>query len=127
VIADSMQFQPDAAWWQHLFSSIDALDAKRFAEHLTADAQFRFGNAPTMVGTQAIVAAASGFFASITACRHHLIRTWSGSNSAGCEGEVTYTRHNGSHVTVPFANVFELRGTLICAYRIYIDNSPLTG
>jgi hypothetical protein len=80
-----------------------------------------------MVGTQAIVAAASGFFASITACRHHLIRTWSGSNSAGCEGEVTYTRHNGSHVTVPFANVFELRGTLICAYRIYIDNSPLTG
>jgi len=42
-----------------------------------------------------------------------------------CEGEVTYTRRDGTKVTVPFANVFELRGPLISIYRIYIDNSPL--
>jgi limonene-1,2-epoxide hydrolase len=38
---------------------------------------------------------------------------------------VTYTRHDGSLISVPFANVFELRGDKITAYRIYIDNSSL--
>jgi limonene-1,2-epoxide hydrolase len=38
---------------------------------------------------------------------------------------VIYTRHDGSVVTFPFANVFELRGEKIAAYRIYIDNSSL--
>lgn len=125
--ANRMQFEPDSAWWQHLFAAIDSLDAKAFADHLTPDAQFRLGNAPTILGRDAIVAAASGFFASIAACRHRLIRSWSGSDGVGCEGEVTYTRRDGRDITVPFANIFELRGTLICAYRVYVDNSPLAG
>jgi len=118
-------FEPDAAWWQQLFAVIDARDAPGFAELLTPDAQFRFGNAPTVVGTDAIRAAASVFFASIASCRHRLIRTWCGSTGLACEGEVTYSRHDATRVTIPFANVLELRGMLICAYRIYIDNSPL--
>jgi len=40
---------------------------------------------------------------------------------------VTYTRHDGSVLTVPFANVFEMRGDKIAAYRIYVDNSLLFG
>jgi ketosteroid isomerase-like protein len=118
-------FEPDSAWWQHLFAVIDARDATGFVDLLTPDAQFRFGNAPTVVGTDAIRAAVSSFFAAISSSSHRLIRTWNSSIGVACEGEVTYTRHDGSKVTVPFANVFELRGTLIAAYRIYIDNSPL--
>jgi hypothetical protein len=38
---------------------------------------------------------------------------------------VTYTRLDGSTLTVPFANVFVLKGAEIQSYRIYIDNSPL--
>jgi ketosteroid isomerase-like protein len=120
------RFEPDATWWQHVFAVIDARDARGFVDLLTPDAQFRFGNAPTVVGTDAIRAAVSGFFAGIASCRHRLVRTWSGPNGVVCEGEVTYTRHDGTQVRVPFANVFELRGALISVYRIYIDNSPLT-
>lgn len=116
---------PDEAWWRHVFAVIDARDAAGFVALLTADAQFRFGNAPTLVGSDAIRAAVSGFFAAIGSCSHRLIRTWSGPAWVACEGEVTYLRHDGSTVTVPFANVFELRGKLIAVYRIYIDNSPL--
>lgn len=119
------RIEPDAAWWQHLFAVIDAGDAAGFVALLTPDAQFRFGNAPTLVGTEAILAAVTGFFASIASCRHRLIHTFSGSAGVACEGEVIYTRHDGTDVAVPFANVFELSGTLISAYRIYIDNSPL--
>jgi ketosteroid isomerase-like protein len=69
----------------------------------------------------------TAFFAAIAASRHRLLGTWSGAATAACEGEVTYTRHDGSVLTVPFANVFEMRGDKIAAYRIYVDNSLLFG
>ena len=63
--------------------------------------------------------------AAIASSRHRLLGMWNGPATAVCEGEVTYTRHNGSVLSVPFANVFDLRGDKIAAYRIYIDNSAL--
>jgi len=120
------RFEPDLDWWRHLFAVVDARDAAGFVELLTPDARFRFGNAPALAGAAAIRAGVSGFFASIAACRHRLIHTFSGPAGVACEGEVTYTRHDGRQVVVPFVNVFELRGTLIESYRIYIDNSPLS-
>jgi hypothetical protein len=49
----------------------------------------------------------------------------SSAATAGCEGEVTYTCHDGTVLSVPFANVFELRGDKFAAYRSYIDISWL--
>jgi len=118
-------FQPDRAWWEGVFAVIDAGDAAGFVAFLTPDAQFRFGNAPVVVGHDAIHAAAAGFFSAIGSSRHRLLRTWNGAATTVCEGEVTYTRHDGSVISVPFVNVFELRGEKIAAYRIYIDNSSL--
>jgi ketosteroid isomerase-like protein len=118
-------FQPDRAWWESVFAVIDAGDAAGFVAFLTPDAQFHFGNAPVVVGHEAIHAAAAGFFSAIASSRHELLRTWNGAATAVCEGEVTYTRHDSSVIRVPFANVFELRGDKIAAYRIYIDNSSL--
>jgi ketosteroid isomerase-like protein len=124
IVPDDV-FQPDRAWWGRLFAVIDARDAPGFLSLLTPDAQFRFGNAPMITGTEQIGAAVSAFFAAIASCHHQLLLTWHGTDTVACEGTVTYTRHDGSKVTVPFANVFEMRGAKICAYRIYIDNSPL--
>ena len=124
-VATEDVFQPDVAWWERIFAVIDAGDAAGFVGFLTPDAQFRFGNAPAVVGGEAIHAAAAGFFSAIASSRHRLLRTWNGAATAVCEGEVTYTRHDGTALSVPFANVFELRGDKIAAYRIYIDNSAL--
>jgi ketosteroid isomerase-like protein len=118
-------FEPDRAWWERLFAVIDARDVDGFVAALSLDAEFRFGNAPAVRGREAIRAAVAGFFAAIAGCRHRCRHTWNGPGSAVCEGEVTYTRCDGKTVTVPFANVFELRGDRIAAYRIYIDNTPL--
>ena len=117
--------QPDRAWWKRVLAVVDAGDADDFVELLTPDAQFRFGNAAVIVGHEAIHAAVAAFFAAIASSRHRLLGTWSGAGTAVCEGEVTYARHDGSVVSVPFANVFELRADKIAAYRIYIDNSSL--
>jgi hypothetical protein len=42
-----------------------------------------------------------------------------------CHGTVTYTRHDSSTLTVPFANIFKVHGELIDEYLIFIDVSQL--
>ncbi len=108
-----------------LFDAIDCSDATRFADFLTEDALFRFGSAPPVHGRKAIREAVAGFFSSIAGCRHALHRVWSGPGTLGCEGEVTYRRLDGSEISVPFVDTFEIRNNLISAYRIYIDMAPL--
>jgi len=106
---------------------VDTGDADEFVRLLTPDAQFRFGNTPVIVGREPVRAAVAAFFSAIASSRHRLLGTWSAAGTAVCEGEVTYTRLDGSVISVPFANVFELCADKIAAYRIYIDNSSLFG
>lgn len=108
-----------------LFAAIDAKDTERFLGFLTAEASFRFGSAPAAHGSDAVRAAVDGFFATIAGCKHQLGRVVAEDGVNICEGEVTYTRHDGSEITLPFANVFELEGNLISAYKIYADAGPL--
>lgn len=119
------RWQPGSPAWGQLFAAIDGGDAQAFAAFLAPDGEFRFGNAPPVVGRDAVREAVAGFFGAIRGCSHRLLRAWQSDGSAACEGEVTYTRHDGSQVTLPFANVFVLRGEEIASYRIYIDNAPL--
>ena len=86
-----------------MFAAIDRKDSTVFVGYLTDDAVFRFGSAPAVRGRDAIREAVDGFF----------------------EGEVTYTRLDGTSVTLPFADVFEYEGDQIAEYKIYIDIAPL--
>jgi ketosteroid isomerase-like protein len=119
------RWRPDGQAWRDLFAAIDGADAPAFAAFLAPDGEFRFGNAPAVVGREAVQAAVAGFFGAIGGCRHRMLRAWQSPGAVACEGEVTYTRLDGSQVTLPFANVFLLRGGEIASYRIYIDNAPL--
>jgi len=114
-----------ANWWQDLFKAVDAKDTKAFLGFIAPDGEFKFGNAPAVHGHAAIGAAVDGFFASIRASSHRVVRTWDGVESCACQGEVTYTRHDGGVLTLPFVNVFALRDGLITEYLIYIDIAPL--
>jgi ketosteroid isomerase-like protein len=125
IAAAELAFRPDRAWWERVFAVVDAGDTAGFVDLLTPDAQFRFGNAPVIIGADAIRSVVTGFFEAIASSRHQLLKTWNGPATAACEGVVTYMRHDGSTLSVPFANVFELKGDKIAAYRIYIDNSAL--
>jgi ketosteroid isomerase-like protein len=124
-VTSTPELPQNAYWWERLFKTIDAGDAAGFVDFLTPDAQFRFGNAPMIQGTREIGIAVTGFFGAIKSSQHRLVESWCAAESAGCEGEVAYTRHDGSVVTFPFANVFQLRGEKVSSYRIYIDISTL--
>jgi ketosteroid isomerase-like protein len=116
---------PTQDWWRGLFAAIDARDADGFVAHLTDDAEFRFANHPPAHGRAAIRAVVDGFFGTIGGCRHRLIRTWEDGADVVCQGEVTYTRLDGAAVTVPFVNVFEMRGERVARYLIYNDVTPV--
>jgi ketosteroid isomerase-like protein len=111
--------------FKKLFASIDAMDTESFLSLIAEDAIFRFGSTPPVQGHVAIRAAVESFFASFAALRHDLQRLVAGGDAVVYEGEVTYTRHDGSNITLPFANIFEVEAGLISVYRIYIDIAPL--
>ena len=108
-----------------LFAAIDSRDSKAFVGFLAPDADFRFGSAPVVSGRDAIRNAVDGFFASIGGLSHRVTATFTANGALACEGEVTYTRHDGSKVVLPFADVFEFDGELISNYKIYMDIAPL--
>ena len=108
-----------------LFVSIDAMDTEGFLGFIAPQGEFRFGSSPPVRGHAGIRAAVDSFFASFASLRHELRRVIADGNTVVCEGQVTYTRHDGSVITLPFCNVFETDDGLISLYRIYIDVAPL--
>jgi len=110
---------------EELFHTIDTKDSGKFVGFLTPDATFRFGNAPPISGRAEVEKAVAGFYATLKALSHRLLATWEHDDSLVVQGEVTYTRHDGSQVTLPFANIFRLRDGLIHDYMIYADVAPL--
>ncbi len=108
-----------------LFAAIDAKDTAAFLEKLSPTAVFRFGASPPARGKEAIGPAVDAFFSSIAAVSHHVARQVGDGSLLACEGEVRYTRHDGSTITLPFADFFEFDGDLIEGYRIYIEIAPL--
>jgi ketosteroid isomerase-like protein len=108
-----------------LFEAIDARDAQAFAGFLSPDVEFVFSNAPALHGREQVEAAIAGFFSSLAGLRHELTEHWEIDDSLIMRGRVTYTRHDGSQLSVPFANTFKIRQDLICEYRIFGDFSAL--
>lgn len=108
-----------------LFAAIDAMDTRKFLEKLSSAAIFRFGSAPVVEGKDAIGATVDDFFSTIAGISHQLERRVNDGPIVACEGTVTYTRHDGSAITLPFANFFEFDGDLISGYRVYVDIAPL--
>lgn len=108
-----------------LFVSIDAMDTESFIGFIADDCTFRFGSSPAVTGRDGIRASVDDFFSMFAALRHELHRVVADSSGIVCEGEVTYTRHDGRQITLPFCNVFEAEGGQISLYRIYIDMGPV--
>ena len=111
--------------FEKLFASIDAMDTESFLGFIAEDCTFRFGSSPPVTGRDGIGASVNDFFSMFAALRHDLARIVADDRTVVCEGEVTYTRHDGSQITLPFCNVFEANAGLISLYRIYIDIAPV--
>ncbi len=113
------------AWIPELFKAIDGKDTDKFCSFIHPDGTFRFGNYPEIKGEKGIHEVVDNFFNSLKALNHKVTDVWESGDLLSCRGEVTYTRHDDSRHTVPFCNVFRMKGEKVEHYQIYIDNSEL--
>jgi len=108
-----------------LFKAIDDKDTSKFVSFLAPDCIFRFGNGPTVVGVSDIKQYVGGFFDSISAVSHYILDVWDVPAGKVCHGLVSYTRNDGTVLTVPFSNIFKINAKGIFEYLIFADTSQL--
>ena len=111
---------------QQLFDALDAKDAKAAGRLFTEDATFTMGNREPAVGRGAIEDALRGFFSGLKEVRHQLLRTWAHQDCVVLHGDVTFTRQDDYSVTLPFADVIDLKGEKISKWQVFADDTPLS-
>jgi len=112
-------------WLRDAYDKADGLDAAGWAALFEDDATFTMGNNPAMVGPAQIEAGLAGFFSSIKGMRHDFTNRVTVGSTEFAEAMVTYTRLDGSTVTIPGAAIIERNGSKIAAARSYVDIMPL--
>ena len=97
----------------------------RFAAHLAEDVRFRFGNAEPVHGREAVRDVWAGFCQTVDGVRHEPVEQWESGAATIAESDVTYTRKDGTTVTVPVVTIYRSEDGLIQDYRVFIDLAPL--
>ena len=112
-------------WLEAIFAAVDGKNVAGFTAFLHPDVRFRFGNMPVVEGLNAVSEFVGGFFASVEAAQHRIDAHWPIDGGIVCHGWVTYTRLDGSSLTVPFSNIFLFNGEAVGTYLIFADLSGL--
>jgi limonene-1,2-epoxide hydrolase len=108
-----------------LFDDIDSMEPERFTAHLAEDVTMRFGNAEPIHGREAAHEAWAGFCEGIDGVSHDVIEQWEQGGATIVESTVTYTRKDGTTISLPVVTIYRGEGDLIDDYRIFIDLAPL--
>ncbi|HEY0606853.1 MAG TPA: nuclear transport factor 2 family protein [Herpetosiphonaceae bacterium] len=117
--------RPLPSWLTGMFAAVDAFDVDTFLSFLSPDCEFRFGNAPSVYGHEAIRQGVSGLLGAIKGISHQNLEAWVHPDATICSGQVTYVRQDDSELSVPFAVIFRLDHDLVRQYLIFVDNSQL--
>ena len=108
-----------------VYNAIDKRDPETFANFMTHDGIFRFANIPAVQGKEAIRDFVDQFFKSIKGIRHSDLEHWVDDTAIFVNGNVHYTRHDDSVLSVPFSVTWKMNKEKIHEYLIFIDNSEL--
>jgi len=108
-----------------VYQAIDSMEGRAFANCLTENFTFVFGNSDAVIGRASAAAAAQGFLNQIAGVKHHLLNAWAFDDVVVSQVSVTYTRKDGSILTIAAASIWKLKDMLIDECRIYADVSPL--
>lgn len=115
-------------FFEGLFGAVDSAAAIGAAENFTDDGVLVFANYPPMVGRTAITQFTMLLFQLAADVQHFIDDFWQvGERAAFTRGRVTFTRSDGSQLTVPFATVslFNEDRSLLIHHQVYVDASML--
>ncbi|WP_028924519.1 nuclear transport factor 2 family protein [Pseudonocardia acaciae] len=108
------------------FKAVDSRDAAAVAGFFAADGRMTFGNNEPLVGPAAVEQVIAGVFAAVAGIEHRILRDWYPGDDTLTEADVTFTKHDGSQVTVPAAVHWHATPNgKIDDMRVYIDLAPV--
>src|SRR5215218_9250302 len=96
-----------------LFADIDSMDPDAFARHLADDVSFKFGNSDPVIGRDAVRDTWAGFCDGIDGVSHDVVEQWEQGPATIVESTVTYTRKDGSTLSLPVVTIYRGGGDLI--------------
>lgn len=115
-------------WTSAFFRDADTLIVDKLIAWFTETVEVRFGNAPAIHGTTAAAQAFRQFYGSLSGMRHRREALVSSGDLAAQMAVVTYTRRDGSEVSMPVASHLRRVGDRkIDRLWIFIDLAPLFG
>lgn len=113
-------------WAADFFRDADSFDLPTLVGWFADDIEVRFGNGPAITGKAGAEEAFAGFWSTIAGMRHHREAIVIDGDMAAQFSQVTYTRHDGSDVTMPVASQLRRVGEgRIDRLWIVIDMAPL--
>jgi ketosteroid isomerase-like protein len=111
---------------EHVFRTIDTMDAAAVADLFADEATVVFGNGEPMVGRDAVRAGIGGFFSTIAGLRHQIVNAWLVDADTIAETEVTYRRLDGREAAISAVSIWHTATDgRIDDYRIFVDLAPL--
>ena len=93
--------------------------------HLAGDVSFRFGNADPVIGRDNVREAWSGFCEGLDGVSHEVIEQFESGPATVSRATVTYTRKDGSTISLPVVTIYRGEDEQIDDYRIFMDVAPL--
>ena len=113
-------------WSAAFFDDADKKDIDALTPWFGDKISVRFGNSPAIEGRDAVTETFRNFYSSIAGMKHTRDTVIVDGDSICSAATVTYTRHDGSTVSMPVASVLhrEPSGKLD-KLHIYIDINPL--
>ena len=118
----------DEDWMSAFFRDADTLVVEKLISWFAETIEVRFGNAPPIHGTTAAEQAFRQFYGTLSGMRHRSEVLVSSGDLAAQMAVVTYTRRDGSEVSMPVASHLRRVGSRkIDRLWIFIDMAPLFG
>lgn len=108
-------------WIRDLFDALDRKKVDQFCDYLTDDATFVYASEGSVDGLEEVREFVGSFVSGIESSNHRIHEVIQTPTRAVVRGEVDYVRLDGSELTVPFANIFELEDDGISEYQVYVD------
>ena len=109
-----------------MFADIDRMDAHAFSSYLAPDAVMRIGNGQPVHGRERCRAEMIAFYDRIRGLQHELIDQWEHGAATIAEWSVTFTRPDGTPITVPMVTIYRTdEQDLVSDYRVYADLGPV--
>jgi len=116
----------DDDWTSAFFRDADTLVVEKLIAWFADTIEVRFGNAPPIRGRTAAEQSFREFFSSLGGMRHRREALVSSGDLAAQMAVVTYTRRDGSEVSMPVAShLRRVGGQKIDRLWIFIDLAPL--